>query len=147
VVEGPAFPETRRPERHALNATLERLVWQRANSCCEYCQLPQPSSPLPHAVDHIIARQHHGPTEAENLALACFFCNSYKGPNIAGVNPLTGRRVRLFHPRKDRWNQHFRWDGAVLEGRTITGRVTIALLEINRAEAVELREYLIRERS
>jgi hypothetical protein len=35
----------------------------------------------------------------------------------------------------------------VLEGRTITGRVTIALLEINRAEAVELREYLIRERS
>jgi 5-methylcytosine-specific restriction endonuclease McrA len=79
-----------------MNIALERLVWQRANSRCEYCQLPQATSPLPHAVDHIIARQHHGPTEAENLALACFFCNSYKGPNIAGLNSETGRRVRLW---------------------------------------------------
>jgi hypothetical protein len=46
---------------------------------------------------------------------------------------------------KDRWNRHFVWDGPTLVGRTHTGRVTIALLEINRAEAVELREYLIRE--
>lgn len=128
-----------------MNTTLERLVWQRAQSRCEYCQLPQSHSPLPHAVDHIIARQHLGPTIAENLALACFFCNSYKGPNISGRNPQTGRIVRLFHPRKDRWNRHFEWDGPVLVGRTHTGRVTIALLEINRPEAVELREYLIRE--
>jgi hypothetical protein len=128
-----------------MNTALERLVWQRANSRCEYCQLPQAASPLPHAIDHVIARQHHGPTEAENLALACFFCNSYKGPNIAGVNPRTGRRVRLFHPRKDRWNRHFAWQGAILVGRTVIGRVTIGLLEINRPEAVELREYLIRE--
>jgi hypothetical protein len=128
-----------------MNATLERLVWQRADSRCEYCQLPQTASPLPHAIDHIVARQHHGPTDAANLALACFFCNSYKGPNIAGVNPLTGRLIRLFHPRKDRWNRHFAWEGPILVGRTITARVTIALLEINRPEAVELREYLIRE--
>jgi hypothetical protein len=128
-----------------MNTPLERLVWQRAGSRCEYCQLPQAFSPLPHAIDHIIARQHDGATVAENLALACFFCNSYKGPNIAARNPQTGRRVRLFHPRKDRWSRHFAWDGPVLVGRTLTGRVTIALLEINRPEAVELREYLIRE--
>ena len=90
-----------------MNAALERLVWQRAKSRCEYCQLPQAFSPLPHAIDHIIARQHHGPTQAENLALACFFCNSYKGPNISGLNPKTGRRVRLFNPRKDRWATTF----------------------------------------
>jgi hypothetical protein len=128
-----------------MNTPLERLVWQRAGSRYEYCQLPQAFSPLPHAIDHIIARQHDGATVAENLALACFFCNSYKGPNIAARNPQTGRRVRLFHPRKDRWSRHFAWDGPVLVGRTLTGRVTIALLEINRPEAVELREYLIRE--
>lgn len=128
-----------------MNTALERLVWKRAGSACEYCQLPQACSPLPHAVDHIIARQHGGPTEADNLALACFFCNSYKGPNIAGVNPQTGRMVRLFNPRKDRWSRHFAWNGAMLTGRTHTGRVTIALLEINRFEAVELREYLLRE--
>ena len=56
-----------------MDTTLERLVWQRAKSLCEYCLLPQVFSPLPHAIDHIIARQHHGPTKAENLALACFF--------------------------------------------------------------------------
>jgi hypothetical protein len=128
-----------------MNSALEQLVWQRAKSCCEYCRLPQAVSPLPHAVDHIIARQHGGLTEADNLALACFFCNSYKGPNIAGLNPLTGRRVRLFHPRKDRWGRHFAWQGPILMGRTVAGRVTINLLEINRPEAVELRGYLIRE--
>ena len=130
-----------------MNAALERLVWQRAKSRCEYCQLPQAFSPLPHAIDHIIARQHHGPTQAENLALACFFCNSYKGPNISGLNPKTGRRVRLFNPRKDRWAVHFQWRGPILGGRTHTGSVTIALLEINRFEAVEFRQYLIREGS
>jgi hypothetical protein len=53
----------------------------------------------------------------------------------------------LFHPGKDRWNRHFVWDGPFLVGRPHSGRVTIALLEINRAEAVELREYLIQEGS
>ncbi len=130
-----------------MNITLERLVWRRARSRCEYCQLPQAFSPLPHAVDHIISQQHHGPTVAQNLALACFFCNSYKGPNIGGLNPQTGRMVRLFNPRKDRWNRHFKWEGPILIGRTHTDRITIDLLEINRAEAVDFREFLIREGS
>ncbi len=64
-----------------METGLERFVWRRAKSLCEYCQLPQAFSPLPHAIDHIVARQHHGLTKSENLALACFFCNSYKGPN------------------------------------------------------------------
>jgi hypothetical protein len=68
----------------------------------------------------VIARQHHGPTVAENLDLACFFCKSDKGPNVAGVNTLTGRTVRLFNPRKDRWNRHFAWDGPAIVGRTVT---------------------------
>jgi len=130
-----------------MDSTLEQLVWQRAKARCEYCQLPQSFSPLTHAIDHIIAHQHHGPTKAENLALACFFCNSYKGPNVAGLNPQTRRMVRLFNPRKDSWKRHFEWNGPYLVGRTHTGRATIALLEINRIEAVEFREYLIREGS
>jgi hypothetical protein len=130
-----------------MKTALERFVRQRASSCCEYCQLPQAFSPLPHAVDHIISRQHHGRTVAENLALACFFCNSYKGPNIAALNLQTRRMVRLFKPRTDRWSRHFAWDGPTLTGRTPIGRVTIALLEINRSEAVDLRTHLIREGS
>ncbi len=130
-----------------MDTALEQLVWQRAKSRCEYGQLPRAFSPLPHAIDHIIARQHHGPTKAENFALACFFCNSYKGPNISGLNPQTGRVVRLFNPRRDRWTRHFEWKGPYLAGRTHTGRVTIVLLWINRVEATDLREHLIREGS
>jgi hypothetical protein len=128
-----------------MKIALERLVWQRAASRCEYCQLAQSFSPLPHTIDHIVARQHLGPTRAENLALACFFCNSYKGPNISGLNEQSGRTVRLFNPRTDRWGRHFVWNGEYLVGRTHTGRVTINLLQINRSEAVALRAHLIRE--
>ena len=127
-----------------MDATLERLVWERAQACCEYCLLPQVHTPLTHAIDHIIARQHGGPTTAENLALACFFCNSYKGPNLAGLDPVSGRLVRLFHHRKDRWSRHFAWDGPMLTGRTRTGRATIAVLKINRDEFVTVREAMVR---
>jgi hypothetical protein len=128
-----------------MDAALERLVWCRAKDRCEYCHLPQGLSPLPHEIDHIIARKHQGPTEAENLALSCFFCNSYKGPNIAGVDPGSGRIVRLFHPRKDSWRRHFAWQGPLLVGLTRSGRATIAVLEINRDEAVAMRAVLVRE--
>jgi hypothetical protein len=90
------------------------------------------------------ARVDRGQLRASRL---CSFCNSYKGPNISGLNPQTGRTVRLFNPRKDRWARHFEWNGPHLVGRTHTGRVTLALLEINRPEAVEFREYLILEGS
>ena len=68
-----------------------------------------------------------------------------KGPNIAGVDPLSGRIVRLFHPRKDRWARHFIWNGPVLVGQTRIGRATIAVLEINHPEFVAWREVLVRE--
>jgi hypothetical protein len=32
-------------------------------------------------------RINKGRGEAANLALSCFYCNSFKGPNIAGVDP------------------------------------------------------------
>ncbi|WP_406699333.1 HNH endonuclease signature motif containing protein [Singulisphaera sp. Ch08] len=128
-----------------MDTILEQLVWRRAKSRCEYCQLPNEFSPLTYEIDHIIARKHQGPTTAENLALTCFFCNSYKGPNIAGVDPESGRIVRLFHPRKDRWKRHFAWNGPLLIGQSRIGRATIAVLEINHPEFVAWREVLIRE--
>jgi 5-methylcytosine-specific restriction endonuclease McrA len=54
-----------------MNEQLRELVWQRAGGRCEYCQLAQELDDLPFHIDHIISRKHHGPTVAENLALAC----------------------------------------------------------------------------
>lgn len=100
---------------------------------------------LPFQIDHIIARQHKGTTDQANLALACFHCNRHKGPNIAGRDPATGQMVRLFHPRTDRWSEHFRFDGAELVGLTSIGRATIQVLAINGSDIQQVREALMSE--
>jgi hypothetical protein len=128
-----------------LNSQLIRRVWQRASSRCEYCQLPAAVHPAPFQIDHVIARQHGGTTDEQNLALACIHCNRFKGPNVAGINPETGELVRLFHPRKDRWVDHFVWDGPELEGRTQIGRVTILVLFISDPDLIALRRALQEE--
>lgn len=126
-----------------MDAHLRQLVWKRARNRCEYCRFAAEHSLLPFQIDHVISEQHGGATVAENLAWSCERCNSHKGPNIAGV--FGGRLVRLFHPRRDRWAQHFEWDGPYLVGKTDIGRVTIAVLAINLPYRVALREILLEE--
>jgi hypothetical protein len=128
-----------------MNAALVRQIWQRARHCCEYCQMPQEYDETPFAIDHIISRKHYGLTVASNLALSCFFCNSFKGTDIAGLDPLTRKLTPLFNPRRHRWPRHFRWQGAYLLGRTPVGRVTVAVLNVNDPLRVELRAGLIQE--
>ena len=128
-----------------MEAKLIRLVWRRADGRCEYCQLSQEFDDRPFEVDHIISRKHQGPTIAENLALSCFRCNSFKGSDISGIDRNTGRLAGLFNPRRQKWQRHFQWQGAYLLGRTAAGRVTVALLNINDPLRVELREELIEE--
>ena len=128
-----------------MEAALIRLVWRRAGSRCEYCQLSQGFDDRPFEVDHIISQKHHGPTEAENLALSCFRCNSFKGSDISGIDPKTGKLVGLYNPRRQKWARHFQWQGAHLIGHTAAGRVTVAVLNINAPFRVELREELIEE--
>jgi hypothetical protein len=128
-----------------LNAELIRLVWDKAQAICEYCRLPSAKHPAPFQIDHIIAQQHGGPTALDNLALSCIHCNRFKGPNIAGVDPDSGEIVRLFHPRRDRWAEHFVWDGPRLEARTPVGRTTVTLLRLNEPGILSLRKALLEE--
>lgn len=107
--------------------------------------MPQAGHVSTFEIDHITPRKHHGQTVSKNLALSCVRCNSHKGSNLAGVDPDTGQHAPLFHPRKDRWDEHFRWDGAVLLGLTPTGRATIDVLTINHPDYIALREQLIAE--
>jgi len=51
--------------------------------------------------------------------------------------------VRLFDPRRQLWKRHFEWRGAVLVGRTQIGRATIAVLNINDLQRLELRQMLM----
>lgn len=128
-----------------MEAALERLVRHRAGGRCEYCRLPQAASRVPFEIDHIIARKHRGRTVAGNLCLSCFYCNAYKGANLSGLDPATGRLSRLFHPRRHKWSHHFRYDGGTLSGRTAIGRTTIEVLRINLPNLVAIRELLIED--
>ncbi len=128
-----------------MNRSLEEQIWERAGGVCEYCHMPQEYDDATFEIEHIIPRKHDGPTVLSNLALACFYDNSYKGPNIAGFDPVTGQMVRLFHPRRHKWSRHFRWDGPFLRGRTPIGRVTVRVLEMNQPERVALRAALMDE--
>jgi hypothetical protein len=96
-------------------------------------------------VDHVIARQHGGQMVLENLALACLHCNLHKGPNIAGRDPVSEKLIALFHPRRERWRDHFEWRGAELAGKTLTGEVTVRLLAINDPDFLTVREALLAE--
>ncbi len=123
--------------------TLRRLVFDRAAGCCEYCRLSQDDSFLPHEVDHIISEKHRGMTVEDNLCLSCFDCNRHKGSDIASLDLETGQLTPLFHPRHDRWADHFRLDGPRLVPLTAVGRVTEYLLALNSAEQLARRTGLL----
>lgn len=128
-----------------MNRDLARSVRERAKNKCEYCQLPQSVLPLPFQIDHIIAEQHGGRSEEDNLAFACPSCNRYKGPNIAGRDSETGELKPLFHPRTNCWSDHFEWTGGSIVARTSVGRVTLQVLQMNAPDRVSLREQLVQE--
>ena len=128
-----------------MDAALEAWVRKRANGRCEYCHFPESFAELPFQMDHIIARQHGGAATAENLALACCFCNRHKGPNLSGMDPATQRGARLFDPRSQIREEHFGWSGALVAGKTDVGRATVQTLNMNRPDAVAVRELLMLE--
>jgi hypothetical protein len=128
-----------------MDEALADFVRRRAGDCCEYCQLPQGFSSTRFQIDHVIAEQHGGRTVASNLALACLADNNHKGPNLAGIDPKTGRKAWLFNPRRHRWSRHFRWQGPLLVGRTPVGRVTVAVLAMNLPVRVAQRAALMTE--
>jgi hypothetical protein len=119
----------------------------RAGARCEYCRLPESLVVLGFEVEHVVPVQHEGSDALGNLAWACLHCNRHKGPNLSGIDRVTSRTklVRLFNPRRHRWEFHFFWDGAFLRGRTPIGRVTVHVLSMNAPLMVALREELIDE--
>jgi hypothetical protein len=53
--------------------------------------------------------------------------------------------VPLFHPRRDRWGDHFAWnaDFTRIVGLTPTGRATVEKLQLNRVGVVNLRRVML----
>ena len=120
---------------------LRQRVAEPAKFRCAYCQLQQELCPETFEVDHIMPRAMGGQTTLDNLCYACPVCNNAKRSHITGQDPQTGRRVRLFNPRQQRWYRHFRWsdDGGHALGKTVVGRATVEALAMNRPRMVHIR--------
>ena len=126
-----------------MDPTAREAVRRRAGDRCEYCHLPAAHVVTPFQIEHVVARQHGGRDALGNLAYACLRCNLHKGPNLSGLDPRTQRITALFHPRRHKWDWHFRWDGPRIEPLTAIGRATTLLLRFNDQQRVATRANLL----
>ncbi len=123
-----------------MDAATRAAVRARAGNCCEYCQRTQATSPLaPLQIEHIVARKHHGSDDPDNLALACAECNLHKGSDLTGLDPDTSQVTPVFNPRRERWSDHFAWNGIRIVGLSPVGRTTVRLLQLNSPSRLRVR--------
>jgi hypothetical protein len=112
---------------------LYPAVSLRAGHRCEYCRAPEAVFNFEFEVEHIIPTSLGGTHSEENLALACRACNRSKSDRIKATDSETGQDARLFHPRQDHWEQHFKIEAntAMIVGITPVGRATVEQLKMN----------------
>lgn len=67
-----------------------------------------------------------------------------RGVFTSGRDPITEAETPLFHPRQQRWTDHFVWsdNARYVLGITATGRATVDRLRLNRPGLVNLRAAL-----
>lgn len=126
--------------RKSISARLRRQVGERSGFRCSYCRSPEMVG-VPMVVDHVIPLAAGGATTLDNLALACYRCNEFKGARVSATDPQTGETVPLFNPCTQEWHRHLAWsaDGLRIRGLTAVGRATVEALRLNN-------EWLIRAR-
>ena len=122
----------------------KKVVAERARGCCEYCQSQARFALQPFSVEHIVPKSQGGKATLDNLALACQGCNNHKYNKTRGPDPISGETVPLYHPREQRWSEHFSWDVdfTLIIGLTPSGRATVEVLQLNREGLVNLRRVL-----
>lgn len=127
--------------RAYISKALRKKVAGAAKHRCGYCLTPQSFTAMPMEIEHIIPVAAGGPSIENNLWLACPLCNGYKGSQTDRVDPMTSQEVKLFNPRDQDWNEHFRWseDGSQIIGQTSCGRATVIALKLNNEHLVRAR--------
>lgn len=121
------------------------LIALRARHRCEYCHAPESVFNFPFEVEHVIPLAADGVDDETNLALACRSCNVYKGSYLEEIDLLTSESVRLFHPREQAWEQHFRVDLQTGEILSLTPTdLTVRRLRMNSQAQLLARSSWIR---
>lgn len=118
------------------------VIASNAYFICEYCLIHQDDSYFSHQIDHIISLKHGGDSNLNNLAYSCITCNRNKGSDIGSILVNPEVFVRLYHPRRDRWIDHFQLNNTWIEGLTDIGTATIQVLAFNHIDRVLERQLL-----
>jgi len=131
--------------KKSIPARVRQRIAEEARHRCGYCLRTEELMGMTMTLDHIIPEAAGGPSSEENLWLACRRCNEFKGTQTHARDPLTGREVRLFNPRQQKWSDHFAWseDGTKIQGLTPCGRATVAALKLNSPEIVVARRLWV----
>lgn len=113
---------------------------------CAYCMTLSLLIGMALELDHIIPESRNGATEIHNLCQICPQCNRHKYNKIDAQDPLSMKRVLLFHPRQQQWHEHFIWsaDGILITGVTDVGRATVEALQMNNPFVVRSRRLWVR---
>jgi len=122
---------------------LYPLIAERAAHRCEYCRAPEVAFNVLFEVEHIAPQVSGGSNAMDNLALACRSCNAFKSDRQLGIDPQTQTAVALYHPRQNRWVDHFliETETLVIQGRTPVGRGTVAALQMNSFPQLQARRH------
>ncbi len=134
-----------RQKREYISPEKRKYVKERANGLCEYCQYPaRYAQPVSFQIEHIFPFSQGGDSTVENLAYSCSGCNLHKSKKLEAIDPQSSETVPLFHPRRNRWEDHFEWNetATCVVGKTAVGRATVETLQINHSDWVEPRKIL-----
>ncbi|AFY32971.1 HNH endonuclease [Calothrix sp. PCC 7507] len=88
----------------------KKAVAERVKGCCEYCRSQACFAIQAFSVEHIIPRSQGGKTNLDNLALSCQGFNNHKYNKTEAKDLVSGNIVSLYHPRQQRWLEHFPWN-------------------------------------
>jgi len=99
--------------RTHVASALRQQVSADARHRCGYCPTREALVGTLMEIEHIEPEAMGGPTVRENLWLACSTCNGHKASRITAVDPTSGETVRLFNPRRQHWDDHFKWNSSV----------------------------------
>jgi 5-methylcytosine-specific restriction endonuclease McrA len=115
-----------------IKKDLDSKIRRKSKNRCGYCLNPQELIPYKLEIEHIFPQSLGGESTEENLWLACRECNAHKAARIKAVDNLTGKTVKLFNPRTQKWNKHFEFstDKTEIIGKTPCGRATVESLQV-----------------
>jgi HNH endonuclease len=128
--------------RPYISVQLTAQVLADAGHRCGYCRTDERLTGSRLSIEHILPIAAGGLTERANLWRSCRECNEHKGAQVQAIDPESGELIDLYHPRTQRWSDHFRWseDGLFVVGLTAVGRATVAAIDLNRPHQIVARQ-------